>query len=449
MKIKKMGVLCVSVCLALLMVPAVVVAVPPPEVSVSDGSIADIGSTTTVSMTLDKAPAGLSGYNVTVSLSDPSIAEIMEVAFPSWAIMNSNDTLPADSVWMKGADLMDLVKPGATNIDLGTLTIRGDNNGQCMIDVTVTKMDDDNGSPIGPDVSPGTLTVGSVVQEYDLTISSTTGGSVTTPGEGTFTYNAGEDVSLLADADTGYQFTSWTGDTGTIGDTGSASTTITMDGNYSITANFAEVIVTYYTLTVTCNPVGTGSVTLDPTQPGEGYVAGTTVKLTAAANAGYSFDSWSGDLSGSANPTNIIMDSNKNVTANFVEIPAGTTPVTGNVVKALYIDVTAPSAIDLGDMLQGATVTGQSSTAGSVDTNAAHWSVEAKDKTNGGYMRLSDSTPLINKLEIKGVGNYADADVGITYVDETSLPFYVSQTVELSDVVATGYSITITFTGLL
>jgi len=352
---------------------------------------------------------------------------------------------------MKAADLMGGVNPGATGIDLGTLTIRGDDNGQCTIDVTVTKMDNDSGSPIGPAVSPGTLTVGSPPPpQYDLNISSTSGGSVTTPGEGTFTHDAEEEVSLVAEADTDYQFVNWTGEVDTVSDVNAASTTITMNDDYSITANFAEVIVTYYTLTVTCEPAAWGSVTLTPTQPVGGYVSGTSVNLMAVGEEGYAFDIWTGDLSGSANPSSIVMDSNKAVTANFKEIPAGTTPVTGNVVKAFYIDVTAPSAIVLGDMRQGETATGQSDTAGSVDTNAATWSVEAKDETNGGYMRLSDSTPLTNKLQIgKSVGNYADANVGISYVDATSLPFYVSQAVELSDVVATGYSITITFTGLL
>ncbi|MDX9804021.1 MAG: hypothetical protein RBS96_08460, partial [Dehalococcoidales bacterium] len=77
--------------------------------------------------------------------------------------------------------------------------------------------------------------------EYGLTISSTTGGSVTTPGEGTFTYDEGTAVNLMAEADEGYRFVNWTGDVDTIADIASASTSITMDGNYSITANFEEV----------------------------------------------------------------------------------------------------------------------------------------------------------------------------------------------------------------
>ena len=84
------------------------------------------------------------------------------------------------------------------------------------------------------------FTVAGEAAHYNLTISSTSGGSVTTPGEGTFTYNASEVVPLVATADSGYQFVNWTGDVGTIGNVNSATTNITMNGNYSIIANFAE-----------------------------------------------------------------------------------------------------------------------------------------------------------------------------------------------------------------
>jgi hypothetical protein len=45
----------------------------------------------------------------------------------------------------------------------------------------------------------------------------------------------------VATPDAHYHFTGWTGDTGTIGDANAASTTITMNGDYSVTANFCEL----------------------------------------------------------------------------------------------------------------------------------------------------------------------------------------------------------------
>ncbi len=81
------------------------------------------------------------------------------------------------------------------------------------------------------------------VDQYNLTISGTAGGSVTTPGEGTFTYDEGTVVDLVAEADSGHWFVNWTGDVGTIDNPNAAVTTITMHGNYSITANFEQVEV--------------------------------------------------------------------------------------------------------------------------------------------------------------------------------------------------------------
>ena len=75
---------------------------------------------------------------------------------------------------------------------------------------------------------------------YQLTISSTGGGSVTVPGEGTRSYDAGTVVELVATPDEGYQFRGWTGDTAQIASPSSASTSITMNGNYSVTATFGE-----------------------------------------------------------------------------------------------------------------------------------------------------------------------------------------------------------------
>jgi uncharacterized repeat protein (TIGR02543 family) len=80
--------------------------------------------------------------------------------------------------------------------------------------------------------------IGCVGVKYDLTIVSTAGGSVTAPGEGTFTYNEGRVVRLVARPALGYRFVKWTGDVATITTVNAFSTTITMNGNYSITANF-------------------------------------------------------------------------------------------------------------------------------------------------------------------------------------------------------------------
>jgi len=80
--------------------------------------------------------------------------------------------------------------------------------------------------------------VGCTPVQYNLTIDSTCGGVVTTPGEGTFTYNEGKVVRLVARPVLGYWFANWTGDVATVKTVDCFLTTITMNGDYSITANF-------------------------------------------------------------------------------------------------------------------------------------------------------------------------------------------------------------------
>jgi uncharacterized repeat protein (TIGR02543 family) len=87
------------------------------------------------------------------------------------------------------------------------------------------------------------------VAQYDLALDSTVGGNVTTPGEGLFPeYDAGTVVDLVATPDAGYQFVNWTGDVSTVANVTATITNITMNGDYSITANFEVEETTPVTL---------------------------------------------------------------------------------------------------------------------------------------------------------------------------------------------------------
>jgi alpha-tubulin suppressor-like RCC1 family protein len=81
-------------------------------------------------------------------------------------------------------------------------------------------------------------------RRFTLTIYSTAGGEVTEfePGVGTFTYDEGTLLNLVAPPEEGYRFVCWTGNVGTIADVYAAETTITMNDNYSITARFTAVV---------------------------------------------------------------------------------------------------------------------------------------------------------------------------------------------------------------
>jgi len=166
-------------------------------------------------------------------LTETKAFALMEVYPDGWTFTRGVDDAstfrpgpPPEWVWFT-------VDAGVTKTVTYTLTVPVDADaGTYTIDGTVTGAEIEN--PVGGDSS---ITVRVL---YDLSISSTIGGTVTNPGEGTFSYDAGTNVSLVAVADGGYQFTGWTGNTENIGDPASADTTITMDGDYSVTANFCE-----------------------------------------------------------------------------------------------------------------------------------------------------------------------------------------------------------------
>ena len=67
---------------------------------------------------------------------------------------------------------------------------------------------------------------------------------------------------------------------------------------------------------LTINTVGNGAVTNTLSQTI--YISGTTVSLTAVADPDWYFITWSGDLSGVDNPVELLMNSNKVITASFV-----------------------------------------------------------------------------------------------------------------------------------
>jgi uncharacterized repeat protein (TIGR02543 family) len=188
--------------------------------------------------------------------------------------------------------------------DCGTVVATGNNDeGQC--DVGSWILETLSSEPPG---------------SYHLTISSAAGGLVTAPGEGTFAYCESEAVNLVAEADACYEFVEWTGDVGTIADVYAASTNITMDGDYFITANFAKI-----SYDLTTDSTAGGSVTT----PGEGtfpYDCGTVVNLVAEAEEGYRFVNWTGDIATIADVENatitITMNDNYSVTANFEEKPS-------------------------------------------------------------------------------------------------------------------------------
>ncbi len=126
-------------------------------------------------------------------------------------------------------------------------------------------------------------------------------------------------IGLIARAAAGYRFLNWTQDvSGT-----NPSTSIIMDGNKNVTANFAEIPT--YRLDKVITPEGSGTITVtpDPTRPPNEYEAGTLLTLTAVPSPGYDFSSWGeGVIQDLVNPrvATVTITGNMIVTATFVKV---------------------------------------------------------------------------------------------------------------------------------
>ncbi|MFA7485304.1 MAG: agmatine deiminase family protein, partial [Phycisphaerae bacterium] len=145
-----------------------------------------------------------------------------------------------------------------------------------------------------------------------LSVSSNSGGSVTTPGEGDFQYVQGTDANIVAAPDLNYHFVNWTGsgvDAGKVADANAADTKITMDADYAVAANFA---IDTFSLDYAA---GTGGSLTGETSQIVNYGENGTA-VTAVPDLGYHFVNWSDDSTD--NPrTDLSVTANISVTANF------------------------------------------------------------------------------------------------------------------------------------
>ena len=171
--------------------------------------------------------------------------------------------------------------------------------------------------------------------QFAVVLSSSPIAGGTTDGEGS--YSAGTSVTISAVPNTGYTFANWTDKvTGVVAST-SPNYTFALAGNRTFVANF---LINTYTLTVNAT---NGTVTKNPDQTT--YNHGTSVVLTATPSAGYVFASWTGSATGNTNPLTVVMNSNKNITANFTLIPVVVVPPIG------------PGVVNLGSAADFATLT--------------------------------------------------------------------------------------------
>lgn len=165
---------------------------------------------------------------------------------------------------------------------------------------------------------------------------------------------------------TRYQYANWS-------DGGEISHSVTAP---SSATTYTVYFTTNYLLSMTVLPVGGGRIDAKPTSADGYYSSGTTVQLTASANAGYSFAEWRGDLSGFANPQLLTLSAPKSVTANFNEI-----------VPAVTISATDGSASEAGSD-PGTFALTRSGTSGPLTVN---YKVSGTARPGRDYLALSGS----------------------------------------------------------
>lgn len=146
------------------------------------------------------------------------------------------------------------------------------------------------------------------VRNYTLSVSAQNGGTVNISGGN---YEAGELVTLIATANSGYVFSGWSN--GSIKN----PLLISVFSNQTIEAIFEEV---KYSLLINTLGEGIVSETLVSSGRNSDYTKGSIVKLTAEPSQEWVFSRWTGDYNGTENPIEINMTEEKTLTAIFEKV---------------------------------------------------------------------------------------------------------------------------------
>ena len=154
------------------------------------------------------------------------------------------------------------------------------------------------------------------VKTQQLTVSTSTGGSVSSAGTKTVDY--GSDNTITATPDSSYRFDKWTTDNAScvIADTASDSTSVSVSADCNITANFVKI--QYIDVSA-----GTGGTTSPST-----YMpidSGATLQITATPDSSYRFDQWTSDNAScviadtASDSTSVKVSDDCSVKATFVK----------------------------------------------------------------------------------------------------------------------------------
>ncbi len=191
----------------------------------------------------------------------------------------------------------------------------------------------------------GTLTVtGGPTVTYNITATVNPAGAGTVTGAGE--YEEGAIATLVATANSGYEFVNWTENGTEVSTNATYSFVVTEDR--ALVANFVVPVV-YYTITATVNPVGAGTVT------GAGvYEEGTTATVAATALAGFYFVNWTenGTVVSTSETYSFVVNGDRDLVANFAQFEGNYLSI-GNYNGVYNQTITAGVNLTNGDEVAG------------------------------------------------------------------------------------------------
>jgi uncharacterized repeat protein (TIGR02543 family) len=278
-----------------------------------------------------------------------------------------------------------------------------------------------------------TLVANFRLKTYTITATAGAGGSINPAGNVNVTH--GSNQSFTITPDTGYDIEDVKVDGVPVGAV-SSYTFNNLTANHTIAATFK--LKTY---SLTTNAVGQGTVTKNPNR--STYDHGEEVQLTANPDEGWNFASWSGDLSGSANPANITMDSNKTVTATFTikkyTIAASANPPAGGSVSGGG-NYTHGDTVDLAATPnEGYEFINWTENGVQVSANAAYWFTATANRTLVANFRLKTYT--ITATAGSGGSIDPSGDVSVNHGDDQKFAITPDEGYNVEDVLVDGESI--------
>jgi hypothetical protein len=303
------------------------------------------GGTTAVNLTLSSLTVALDPVTPAVAAPGTNVAFVFN-------LVDSGDVLRAGAryCWVNYGESA----AGLLNRAFGTLAAAGGTAYQCTVPLTLPNNAPDMYYQFQTSLTDFVLdgVTPSIVWPSGgpLQLATHTAVTVTTTPEGlaitvdgvdytspqTFAWVPGSTHSIATDtqstSDTRYLYQSWS-------DSGTLSHTVTaLETAQTFTAYFNVK----YKFTLVVDPPEAGSIATNVPLD-EGYISG-SVDITATANPGYQFESWSGDTVGTGNPETTLVDRPRTVTAHFSG-PPGVTVTTnppGLVITVDGVGYTSP-----------------------------------------------------------------------------------------------------------